>query len=205
VIVATTPRPEDRRVVQIALESDCDVYVGDEHHVARRVIEAARLYDTDVIVRVTHDCPLIDPDVIDETIELLMNNRGVSFAGNRVDPLAYPDGLDVDVITTDYLEAIWKSRLSKNYPPEGIVKPILDSPTLSLRIKNKTYRGIGALQTEWGPLDLRWCLDTEEDLKWIETIFDYYQDRPFGFHDIMYDFINWKTMVTRVVIDADNS
>jgi spore coat polysaccharide biosynthesis protein SpsF (cytidylyltransferase family) len=190
------------------MESDCDVYVGDEHNVARRVIEAAKLYNTETIVRITHDCPLIDPDVIDKTVELLYSESfDFSFAGNRVDPLAYPDGLDVDVITTSFLEAIWTNRpwqFHKRYSPENIVQPIVEAPDLMLKIKKKKYRGIGLPQTDYGPLDMRWCLDTDKDYEWIKSIYDYYRDEPFGFEDVLHDFIDWKTMVTRVVIDADN-
>jgi spore coat polysaccharide biosynthesis protein SpsF (cytidylyltransferase family) len=176
IIVATTPKAEDRKLIEIAIRENCDIFVGSSDHVAKRVLDAAMLYGTEIIVRITGDCPLIDPSVVDRTTEMVKD--GFGYAASRLNPEAYPDGLDVDVVLTRYLNFCWETAMVP-YTPEHIMEPVKDHPLISK----------GALPlTKYGPLGhYRWTLDTMEDYVWVKNVYDFYRDKPFGFEDVMQD------------------
>ena len=95
VIVATTKTKSDDSLIKILIKNNISYYRGDENNVLKRYYEAANKFKADIIVRITGDCPIIDPKVIDEVVELYQKNK-VNFASN-IEPPTYPDGLDVEV------------------------------------------------------------------------------------------------------------
>lgn len=204
-IVATTPLPEDREIIQIALNNCCAIFVGSETDVAKRVLQAAELYKVDVIVRITTDCPLIDPEIIDLTIQKV-TVEGFDYAASRLDPRSYPDGLDVDVVATNIFKWCHKlkppvikfRRFGEASPSEHIMEPIKAHPLVK-----KT----GLPWTSGSSYDkIKWSLDTAKDYEVIKKIYDFYGDRVFNFHDLSRDFIQWKSMVTMTKVDdEDNS
>ena len=78
IVVATSDQPTDEAVVQVARQVGVGWFCGDEHDVLRRFVAAARDQRADVVVRVTGDCPLIDPEVTDRVIQELTNNAGAA-------------------------------------------------------------------------------------------------------------------------------
>ena len=98
IVVATTLENTDQPIVQHCYEMGVDFYRGSEDDVLSRYYETAKKYDSDVIVRLTSDCPLIDPVIIDNTIKLFIDS-GSNYASNTVPPdsSTFPDGSDVEV------------------------------------------------------------------------------------------------------------
>ena len=104
VVVATTDDVADDPVASLAAASGALVTRGPVDDVLTRFVLAARDHAADVMVRITADCPLVDPDVIDGVVRLRAE-RGVEYAGN-VEPATYPDGYDVEVMTIACLERL---------------------------------------------------------------------------------------------------
>lgn len=102
IIVATSKKEQDDRVAEIAEESGISCFRGSEHDVLLRYIAAARENNADVIVRITGDCPLIDPDTIDEIIKDFISSE-VEYMGHS----GYPRGLDTEVF---YLKSLFKAE-----------------------------------------------------------------------------------------------
>jgi spore coat polysaccharide biosynthesis protein SpsF (cytidylyltransferase family) len=104
VVVATTDSASDDGVAALAVASGAAVTRGSEDDVLSRYLLAAREHGADVIVRITADCPLVDPAIVD----LLIGARADSDAdyASNVAPATYPDGYDVEVLTAECLKRI---------------------------------------------------------------------------------------------------
>jgi len=105
VVIATTTNEVDAPIVEFARLNGIDLFRGSETDVLGRYYEAALQHKADIIVRVTSDCPLIDPEIIDSTIRLYKSS-GAQYAANTVPPETskYPDGTDVEVFGIEALK-----------------------------------------------------------------------------------------------------
>lgn len=155
-IVACPSTAADERLIQWCLDHEIALVCGPEHDVLTRYVMAARLTDADVIVRITADCPLIDPEVIDGTVRSL---GGRDWASCIHPDRTWPDGLDVEVMTRATLERL--DQLTTEAADREHVTPLL-------------YRGaVGSGQPFRSGLPLgalRWTVDTAADLQWLRRL-----------------------------------
>lgn len=162
-VVATTKDKTDSCIVDWCRKNDVECFRGDAYDVLDRYYQAAKIYQADTIVRLTADCPLIDPDLIDELIEDFFN-KGVDFAANRLPPpykRTYPIGLDIEITSFSALEEAWhQARLP--FEREHVM-PYL----YSVEGRFKTY----ILDAEKDYSDHRWTVDTVEDLEFVRALF----------------------------------
>ena len=86
VVVATTTDPADDAIEIFCKESGYPCYRGNLYDVLDRYYQAARFYQAEVIVRITSDCPLIDPEVVDKTVGEFLRDGNADFAANRLPP-----------------------------------------------------------------------------------------------------------------------
>jgi spore coat polysaccharide biosynthesis protein SpsF len=107
IIVATTDNIIDKTIIEYCTENNILYYIGSENDVLDRYYQTAKLYKSDIIVRCTSDCPLIDPNIIDIAIEYYLNNQ-YDYICNTHFNNAYPSGYDCGIINmkslTDYHE-----------------------------------------------------------------------------------------------------
>jgi spore coat polysaccharide biosynthesis protein SpsF len=106
IIVATTKKSEDRVVCDIAKKLDVSFYCGSEDDVLDRFYQAVKNRKTNWIVRVTSDCPLIDPILIDDIIEFTIL-KDIDYCSNVLIE-KYPDGQDIEIMNFQSLEKAWK-------------------------------------------------------------------------------------------------
>jgi spore coat polysaccharide biosynthesis protein SpsF len=107
ILVATTDNPNDKVVSEWAEENNIAVYRGSESDVLDRFYHAALPYNPKWVVRVTSDCPLLDPKLVDNLINLARSSN-VDYASNIMIE-QFPDGQDVEVFTFDALQTAWRS------------------------------------------------------------------------------------------------
>jgi spore coat polysaccharide biosynthesis protein SpsF len=113
-IIATTTNPKDQVLVDYLKQTGQASYVGSEDDVLDRYYQAALAHGAksgDIIVRMTSDCPIIDPKVADETIRFFKNGD-FDYASNNLEPYTYADGMDTEVFSFDTLEKAWKEATS---------------------------------------------------------------------------------------------
>ncbi|MFH1581709.1 MAG: glycosyltransferase family protein [Pseudomonadota bacterium] len=104
VVVATTTSPSDDQIVQWCKKENVLFYRGSEEDVLSRYHEAAKEQGASVIVRLTSDCPLMDPKVVDLVVQNYLTRPEIDFVSNTVPlPCLYPDGMDVEVFSFDLL------------------------------------------------------------------------------------------------------
>ena len=108
IIVATTTDERDKVIVEFCVKNNILFYCGSENDVLDRYYNASKINNIKTIVRLTSDCPLIDPVLIDKTIDLYFD-KSVNYAANAVPPdeKKYPDGSDVQVFSFDALKRSW--------------------------------------------------------------------------------------------------
>jgi spore coat polysaccharide biosynthesis protein SpsF len=160
VVIATTDASKDDAVADEAARLDAGCYRGPEQDVLARYVGAARECGADVIVRITSDCPLIDPDVVDKVVDALTRSR--DYASNT-HVRTYPRGLDVEAFHASTLERI--ARLATSAAAhEHVTSFVMEQPSLfSIR---HVIAGKGIDDS-----DLRWTVDTAEDLALVRALY----------------------------------
>lgn len=169
VVVATTGNKEDAPVVALAKSLGVGHYCGSEDDVLKRVLDAARAYEVDVIVETTGDCPLIDPAIVEACIQGYLA-ADVDYLSNVL-KRTYPRGMDTQVFSTDILADV---ALRTNDPE--------DHEHVSIYIyrhpENYSLKNMPGPPELTCP-DLGLTLDTPEDLELIRRIFDaLYPNKP---------------------------
>jgi spore coat polysaccharide biosynthesis protein SpsF len=174
VVVATTTLADDDAIVALAATEDWPVVRGSETDLLERYLVAARAHDADVVVRITSDCPLIDPEVIDATVGAF-RAAAVDYASNALEPATYPRGLDVEVIARAALERAGRDDADPAWR-EHATPYVYRHPELFrlLRVPADDDHG-----------DLRWTLDTPEDYRLIGRIYDALGRDDFGWREAL--------------------
>lgn len=188
-LVATTTDPSDDPVEALCRERGYDCFRGSLHDVLDRYYQAAQRLQAQVIVRITADCPVIDPGLIDELLQAFLPRTGAApgfpfdFAANRLPPpwgRTYPIGLDVEVCTFAALERAWREARELHHREH--VMPYLYEQERSrhyfsleecLRDHSLPSGFFRVLhlhhQPDYG--SLRWTVDTPEDLELVRQVY----------------------------------
>jgi len=127
VIIATTTDPSDDPIAEFCQKIGCECFRGSLHDVLDRFYQAAKHYQADVVVRFTADCPLLDPELIDLTVQSFLQ-ANADFAANRLPPpfkRTYPIGLDTEVCSFAALERAWKEA-EQVYEREHVMPYLYD-------------------------------------------------------------------------------
>jgi len=177
VVVATSVNPADDPVETLGRRLGFGVHRGDEADVLGRVLGAAEAAGADVVVRITGDCPLIDPGVVDECIAL-REKTGCDYASN-VNVRTYPDGLDTEVI---HIDALRRTETEAHHPElREHVTPYIrgvspDLPSGDFDRRDLTY------PSDFG--HIRWTVDRAGDLERVREIFTALTE-PFSWLDAL--------------------
>jgi spore coat polysaccharide biosynthesis protein SpsF len=177
-VVATTVDASDDPLVEFCRENGYDYLRGSQFDVLDRFYQAAKAMKAETVVRITADCPLIDPGLVDQTLHEFMRT-GVDFAANRLPPpfrRTYPIGLDIEICTFQALERAWREA-DQPYQREHVMPYFYEdanleklSPTLS---QGTTGRGFRVLLLDHVPDlgSLRWTVDTPADLEFMRQVY----------------------------------
>lgn len=175
VILATTDKKEDDILEKIAKKLNIPVFRGSENDVLDRYYQTAKVFRIDPIVRITADCPLLDPKVVEKVVDFYLKGN-YDYVSN-VHPPTFPDGLDVEVFSFKTLKKIWeKAKLSSER--EHVTSYISNHPWM---FKTGNVRSPKDLNY------LRLVLDEKEDLILIRKIYkELYNKNPFfGLEEIL--------------------
>jgi spore coat polysaccharide biosynthesis protein SpsF len=165
VVVATTVLPADDVIVRECERLKVACFRGDELDVLDRYYRAAQEFAADVIVRITADCPLIDPELIDTTIRAGLDQKA-DYATNSL-VLTYPRGLDVEMFTSDALDRAWHAA-SEEHQRVHVTPYLYENPQL---FKVVSITDVA----DHSPY--RWTLDTTDDLEMIRAVYQHFGNR----------------------------
>jgi len=174
IVVATTTVPADEVIVAECDRLEVLCFRGSEHDVLDRYYQAARANAADAVVRITSDCPLIDPELVDETVEVF-RDKHADYASN-VFPRTYPRGLDAEVFSFDALDRAWREA-REAHQREHVTPYLYEHPQI---FKLASLSGAADYSR------YRWTLDTLEDLELLRTIYSRFHGR---------DDFSWKEVL----------
>ncbi|PIR74165.1 MAG: hypothetical protein COU35_03855 [Candidatus Magasanikbacteria bacterium CG10_big_fil_rev_8_21_14_0_10_47_10] len=158
VVLATTTDAKDDPLATWAEERGLTVYRGSEDDVLDRYYQAAKKVNADSVIRITGDCPFMDPAVIDRIVQEFQKG-GYDYVANT-QPATYPDGIDVEVFSFQALERAW-NEAGLSSEREHVTPYIWKNPTL-FAIGNIVH------DADWS--GYRWTLDTPEDLDFLRHV-----------------------------------
>ena len=114
IVIATTRNKEDTKLVKLVKDLGYEVYRGSEKNVLKRFFDVSKIYKAKSIIRITADCPLIEPKIVDKTIKLFEKKK-VDYCSN-ISPRTFPKGLDVEVFSQKALEfSLKKARTNDDF------------------------------------------------------------------------------------------
>jgi spore coat polysaccharide biosynthesis protein SpsF len=177
VVVATTTEPADDVIVAFCREHGVDCFRGSETDVLDRYYRAAREHAAEAVVRITSDCPLIDPEIVDKTVRAFMVEQrdcALDYASNRI-VLTYPRGLDTEVMTFRTLEVAWREA-RQSYQRTHVTPYIYENPDRFRILSVTGDRDYSAY---------RWTVDTPEDLELVRAIYARLAGERFLLNDVV--------------------
>jgi spore coat polysaccharide biosynthesis protein SpsF len=175
VVVATTTTRRDDAIADLCATRGWSCFRGDEDDVLSRYWNAARVHGADAVVRVTSDCPLIDPDVIDGHVERLLDGwHRVDFVTNMMRQ-TFPLGLAVEAMPLDVLARM--DRLSTT--------PYLREHVTTLAYEQPTWFVVDHILNALDLSAMRWTVDTASDLAFVRCVFRHFGHDRFGWRDVL--------------------
>jgi spore coat polysaccharide biosynthesis protein SpsF len=158
IVVATSTDPDDDPIEELGRALSFEVYRGERDDVLGRFVGACDGH-AGAAVRITGDCPLVDAGIVDEVIRLFHATEGCVYASN-IEPRTYPDGLDVEVVACSVLRGLADET---DDPDER------EHVTIAIRGGPERFPR-AALVREEDLGDLRWTVDTAEDLEFLRRL-----------------------------------
>jgi spore coat polysaccharide biosynthesis protein SpsF len=180
VVVATTTNMDDDIIAKLCSFNGLTCFRGSPDDLLDRHYQLALKYDADAIVKVPSDCPLIDPNIIDQVIDYYLENSLTYDFVSNLHPASYPDGNDVEIMSFQTLETAWKEA-TRILEREHTTPYIWENPD-KFKIGNVLWGTGYDFSTSH-----RWTIDYEEDYQFISKVFDsLYPGNPsFGIYDIL--------------------
>ena len=173
VVIATTPDPADDAIVAWCGEHKVNCFRGNEMDVLDRYYQAACQNNAEAVVRITSDCPMIDPQIVDKTVSAFLSEQPDYASNTRV--RTYPRGLDTEVMTFAALQRAWTEARH---------------PYQRTHVTPYIYENLGLFKilSVTGEADhsaYRWTVDTREDLEFVRAVYSRLRDETFSFNDAL--------------------
>ena len=176
VVVATTDRPADDRLADFCLDRGIACFRGSENDVLDRYYQAAVAHRAEAVVRVTSDCPLIDPGLIDRVVgDFLAGQPEIEYATNCYPRDTFPRGLDMEVLRMDVLRRAWQE--DRNPAWREHVSPYIYHHPERFRIHG--------VMNDVDLSGMRWTVDTPEDLELVRRVFVHFGHDRFDWTEVL--------------------
>jgi spore coat polysaccharide biosynthesis protein SpsF len=186
-VVATSEESSDDAIETLCDSMNISCFRGSLDDVLDRYYQAAIGENPDHVVRLTGDCPLADPEVIDDVIQMHLSNQN-DYTSNCIHP-TFPDGLDVEVISYDALKQAWSNAELKSQR-EHVTSYIYQHPD---QFKSSNYNHSGENLSH-----LRWTVDEASDYELVTEIYQrLYSEKPeFNMNDVLELLNKYPTLKT---------
>lgn len=171
IVIATTTDTEDDIIEKFAKTNKIKIFRGNEKNVLDRYYHCAKKFNFNSIIRITSDCPLIDPNILDNIVKIFQKDK-YDYVSNAIHR-SYPFGTEVEVFSFKELENTWRnaqSEIDKEHVTPYMRRNSKNIKNVELKT-NLTY--------------LRWTLDFPEDLEMIKEIISEIKKEPILLEDIL--------------------
>lgn len=176
VVVATTLCEEDQSIADFCHSRGWPCFRGSKDDVLDRFYRAAVEHNAFAVVRITADCPLIDPDVIDMVVRQFHEHQPLVHHATTFQPQrSFPRGLDVEVTRMDALTQAWREARKPAWR-EHVTPYVYRRPDI-FRVHN--------VLDDHDRSQLRWTVDTPKDWEFVSRIYDCFEDDFFSWRDVL--------------------
>lgn len=173
IVVATSVDAKNLQLASHVRSLGYSCEQGSENDVLARYVQAAKCHEAGIVVRITGDCPLVDPILVDECVRRFKQS-GVDYFSN-ISPPSYPDGLDIEVTTLAALERAMRES-DKPFDHEHVTPYVRESGHFSTK----------AMTNDEDLSGLRWTVDDPADFEVVENIFEHFApDIHFGWRQVL--------------------
>ena len=175
IVVAISDQSSDD-ILADYLDSIHQKYIrGSLDNVLSRYVKAEEIYNPSAIIRLTADCPLVMPELIDQYLEIF-HKEDFEYLSNTIE-LSYPDGLDIEIIAPGIFKKLLEFSLSKE-EKEHVTLGIY-----SRKDKFRTYN----VSNKTNISQFRWTVDTSDDLAFVKSIYAHFESKEinFNFEDVL--------------------
>lgn len=172
-IIATSTNKEDDAIFESAKDIGMDSFRGNNQDVLDRYYQCAKHFSVQHVVRITADCPFIDPQIVDKTIEFYKKNN-FDYV-NNFHKKTFPSGTEVEVFSFSTLEKVWKNAK----------KPSEREHVTSYIYTNPEQFSIGFIEYHEDLSNLHWTVDRIEDLNFVRTLYSKIHKQPILLQDIL--------------------
>ena len=177
ILVATSNSKENKPLISLLRKKKINFFCGSEKDVLSRFYLAAKKNKSKIIVRITADCPLADPEIVDELVQDFKNSK-VDYVSNT-NPWSFPDGLDVEVFSYSLLKNANQNAKKKHRKDGGVLVDFLRE-NKKFKIKNIPSK------IKSGFKKIRLTIDEEIDLIFIRKLFNVFKSNIyFSYKDIL--------------------
>lgn len=175
-VVATTSKPDDDAILNLCRQKSWPCFRGSEEDVLDRFYRAAIKWSADVVVRITSDCPLIEPVIVDQVVQdFLQRQPRADYVSNFLPSRTFPRGLETEVISLNVLERAWREDQNPAWR-EHVTPYIYKNPAL-FQIYGVTHARDYS--------HMRWTVDTAEDLTFVRHIYDHFGHDLFSWQEVI--------------------
>ena len=177
VVISTSDEPRDDPIREFAERNDIPCFAGSELDLIDRIYRTALKFEAEALVRITGDCPLVEPMIVDKLVfEYLNDFKNIDYVSNTLPP-TYPHGLDAEIYPTSTLKRLW-DEIENPFYREWFPVYLWDHKD-EFRIINITH------QKDLS--NLRWTVDYEEDLAFVREVYKrlYLDGRIFTMVDLL--------------------
>ena len=176
IVVATTSQPADDAILNLCRQKNWPCFRGSEEDVLDRFYHTAIKWRADLVVRITSDCPLIEPIIVDQVVQdFLKRQPKVDYVSNSLPPRTFPRGLETEVIGLNVLERAWREDRNPAWR-EHVTPYIYKNPAL-FQIYGVTHARDYS--------HMRWTVDTSEDLDFVRRIYDHFGQDLFSWEEVL--------------------
>ena len=174
IALITTTKEDDKIFLELAEKEKIIGFAGDENDLLNRHFQCAKIIDADPIIRITSDCPLVDPKIVEKMLEIFLTND-FDYVSNIIKP-SFPDGLDVEIFSIHALSiAVQNARLDSER--EHVSPYFVNNPE---KFKLFNFENDADLSFN------RWTVDHERDLEFIREIYSKMKPKlVFSMNDIL--------------------
>lgn len=175
-VIATSTEPADAALAALCAARGWPCSRGSRDDVLDRYHRAAQEHGAEVVVRITSDCPLIEPEIIDRVVREFLDRRpAVDYASNFLPRRTYPRGLDVEVFGLGTLERLWREDQSPAWR-EHVTEYLCQHP--------ERFAIHGVLDDR-DRSAMRWTVDTPEDLDLVRHIYGAFGHDRFSYREVL--------------------
>jgi spore coat polysaccharide biosynthesis protein SpsF len=160
VVVACSTSPGDEAIVRECDRLGIGHFRGSDSDVLDRYYQAARAFPSDCYVRITSDCPVIDPEIVDDVITHFLQG-GFDYASNTV-KRTFPRGLDTEVFTAEGLARVWRDA-KEPYQRIHVTPYFYQNPQIFK---------LGYVTQDLDQNEMRWTVDTPDDLNFMVSVYE---------------------------------